>query len=76
PSITPVWTGPESSAAGGRLTLAVVADLIDEARQEILLVSYATMPSIEVRNALIRATARGVAITTLLERTTMRALQA
>lgn len=69
PSITPVWTGPDSSAGGSRLTLAVVADLIDQAEHEVLLVSYATMPSAEVRDALIRAVDRGVAITTLFERT-------
>lgn len=69
PSITPVWTGPESSAGGSRLTLAVVADLIDQAAREILLVSYATMPSTEVRDALVRAAERGVEITSLLERT-------
>jgi cardiolipin synthase len=68
PVITPVWTGPESSAGGSRLTLAVVADLIDQATAEILLVSYATAPSTEVRDALHRATDRGVEITTLLER--------
>lgn len=68
PKVTPVWTGPESSAGGSRLTLAVVADLIDQAETEILLVSYATMPSVEVRDALARAAGRGVEITTLLER--------
>lgn len=69
PSITPVWTGPESSAGGSRLTLAVVADLIDQAESELVLVSYATTPGPEVREALLRAAERGVAITTLLERT-------
>lgn len=68
PRVTPVWTGPESSAGGSRLTLAVVADLIDQAHAEILLVSYATVPSVEVRDALGRAADRGVRITTLLER--------
>jgi phosphatidylserine/phosphatidylglycerophosphate/cardiolipin synthase-like enzyme len=69
PTITPVWTGPDSdAAAGSRLTLAVVAGLIDEARNEILLVSYATAPSVEVRDALVRAAGRGVKITALLER--------
>lgn len=68
PSVTPVWTGPDSSASGSRLTLAVVADLIDQAETTILLVSYATLPSTEVREALVRAAGRGVEITTLLER--------
>ncbi|MBA8792844.1 phosphatidylserine/phosphatidylglycerophosphate/cardiolipin synthase-like enzyme [Friedmanniella endophytica] len=68
PEVTPVWTGPTSSVPGERLTLAVVAGLIDEAESEIVLVSYATLPSVEVRDALRRAVARQVNITTLLER--------
>jgi phosphatidylserine/phosphatidylglycerophosphate/cardiolipin synthase-like enzyme len=69
PTVIPVWTGPESETAQGRLTLAVLADLVDEARREILLVSYATMPSETVRAALSAAADRGVEITLLLERT-------
>jgi phosphatidylserine/phosphatidylglycerophosphate/cardiolipin synthase-like enzyme len=68
PRITAVWTGPESDSESGRLTLAVVADLIDEAQAEILLVSYATLPGENVRRALDAAANRGVAITLLLER--------
>jgi phosphatidylserine/phosphatidylglycerophosphate/cardiolipin synthase-like enzyme len=68
PSVTPVWTGPESERSGGRLTLAVLADLIAEARREILLVSYATLPSAEIRTTLAHAAERGVTITMLLER--------
>lgn len=55
PVVTPVWTGPESRQPGGRLTLAVLADLIGEAMREILLVSYATLPSAEIRTALSEA---------------------
>ncbi len=66
--ITPVWTGPTSSARHGRLTLAVLSDLIAEATREIVLVSYATMPSPDVRAALLNATAGGVALVLLLER--------
>lgn len=69
PEISPVWTGPTSTVHGHRLTLAVVAGLIDDAESEIILVSYATAPSVEVRDALARATERKVSITTLLERT-------
>lgn len=68
PQVTPVWTGPHSHARYGRLTLAVLADLIDEARQEILLVSYATLPSADIRSALTASVGRGVEITLLLER--------
>lgn len=68
PHITPVWTGPESNTGHGRLTLAVVADLIAEAQQEVLLVSYATVPGEGIRHALHDAVDRGVAVTLLLER--------
>lgn len=66
--VTPVWTGPESNAGHGRLTLAVLADLISEAEAALLLASYATIPGPDVREALGAAAARGVAITLLLER--------
>jgi cardiolipin synthase A/B len=46
----------------------VLADLVDDAQQEILLVSYATLPSNDVRSALDAAASRGVEITMLLER--------
>ncbi len=68
PTITPVWTGPDSTAGPTRLTLAVVADLIDAATAELVLVSYATHPSAQVRQALDRAVSRGVEVTLLLER--------
>lgn len=68
PQITPVWTGPSSSDHHGRLTLAVLSDLIDQARQEIFLASYATVPSAQVRRSLLEASHRDVEVTLLLER--------
>ena len=68
PTVVPVWTGPESTAGQGRLTLAVVADLIAEAETELLLASYATYPGPDVRQALHAALDRGVDVTLLLER--------
>lgn len=68
PTLTPVWTGPNSHAGPARLTLAVVADLIAEAHGDVVLASYATIPGPDVRFALGQAADRGVAITLLLER--------
>ncbi len=68
PLVTPVWTGPESEVGHGRLTLAVVADLIDEAERELVIVSYATVPGVDIRQALEAAVTRGVTLTLLLER--------
>ena len=69
-TITPVWTGPTSAVLRDRLTLAVLSDLITEAQHELLLVSYATVPSVAVRTSLTLAETRGVRLTLLLERPT------
>ena len=63
-----VWTGPESGVSSSRLTAAAVIDLINAARSEILLVSYATQTEPSIRAALSAATARSVAVTLLAER--------
>jgi phosphatidylserine/phosphatidylglycerophosphate/cardiolipin synthase-like enzyme len=68
PQVTPVWTGPESDGGHGRLTLAVVADLMAEAEQELVLASYATVPGDGIRQALHEAVERGITVTLLLER--------
>ena len=67
-TIIPVWTGPTSAVLRDRLTLAVLSDLIAEAQNELLLVSYATVPSDAVRTSLTQAETRGVRLTLLLER--------
>lgn len=51
-----------------RLTAAAVIDLINAARTEILLVSYATHSEPSIKAALSAATARNVAVTLLAER--------
>lgn len=63
-----VWTGPPSDVRTSRLTSAVIVDLIGEARTELLLVSFATQAEPSVAGALSAASARGVAITMLVER--------
>ncbi len=63
-----VWTGPHSGVRTGRLTAAVVAELIDSARREILLVSYATYSEPQIAAAMACASSRGVEITLLVER--------
>jgi cardiolipin synthase A/B len=63
-----VWTGPDSGAATGRLTSAVVVDLIDRAVTDVLLVGYAVYTEPNVASALHRAADRSVTITLLIER--------
>ena len=67
-SVSVVWTGPESGVSSSRLTAATVIDLINEARSEILLVSYATQTEPSISAALSAAVALGVAVTLLAER--------
>jgi len=67
-SVDIVWTGPHSGLTIGRLTSAVVVDLIGEADEEVLLVSYASQTEPTVSAALHDATRRAVAVTLLLER--------
>ena len=63
-----VWTGPASAVHTSRLTSAVVNELIDSARSELLLVSYATFPPASLTASLAAAADRGVQVTLLLER--------
>ncbi|WP_187366493.1 DISARM system phospholipase D-like protein DrmC [Trebonia kvetii] len=67
-SVSVVWTGPESGVSLSRLTAAAVIELINAARSEILLVSYATHTEPSISTALSAAVTRGVAVTLLAER--------
>ena len=67
-SVSVVWTGPESGVSSSRLTAAAVIELINAARSQILLVSYATYTEPSISTALSAAVARGVAVTLLAER--------
>ena len=67
-SVSVVWTGPESGVSSSRLTAAAVIDLINTARSEILLVSFATHSEPSIKAALSAATARNVTVTLLAER--------
>ncbi|MFF0502983.1 DISARM system phospholipase D-like protein DrmC [Streptomyces fimicarius] len=63
-----VWTGPHTRITSSRLTAHSITTLIDEARQEIWLVSYAAHTEPRITTALKAAAGRGVEITLLLER--------
>lgn len=63
-----VWTGPESGVDTSRLTAPVVTELIKEAQQELLLVSYVSHDEPRIRDALADAADRGVDITLVVER--------
>ena len=58
-SVSVVWTGPESGVSSSRLTAAAVIELINAARSEILLVSYATHTEPSISTALSAAVGTG-----------------
>lgn len=63
-----VWTGPQSEIDTSRFTSEVIVDLIGEARQTLLLASYAAYPQTRVLDALTEAVERAVDVTVLYER--------
>jgi phosphatidylserine/phosphatidylglycerophosphate/cardiolipin synthase-like enzyme len=66
-SVELVWTGPETGAVPFRRTEQALLEVIDSASQRVLVVSYAVYHIPRIRDALIRAAGRGVAITVIVE---------
>jgi phosphatidylserine/phosphatidylglycerophosphate/cardiolipin synthase-like enzyme len=64
---TLVVTGPESTGTPVRLTSQVVVDLIDRAKERILIVSFAAYRIAAVIEALDKAVNRGVVVDLILE---------
>ena len=64
----PVWTGPGATGEQ-RLTAAVIHELLAEARERILLVSYATYTLPEVAHDLRAAAERGCRVDVVFETT-------
>lgn len=62
-----VWTGPDSETVPFRQTEQVILQILDSATNRITLVSYAVYAIPRIREALVRAAARGVQITVILE---------
>lgn len=63
-----VWTGPDVPGSVSRLTSAVVANLVDQASSDVLLISYAMYAEPALTAALARALERGVFVQVLYER--------
>lgn len=66
-SVELVWTGPDVAAVPMRRTEQVVLEVIASAQERLLIVSYAVYHIPHIRDALIEAADRGVAITLTLE---------
>lgn len=62
-----VWTGPETGTHPFRRTEQAVLQVLDSARERITLVSFAVYKIGNVRDALVRAAARGVRLTVVVE---------
>lgn len=62
-----VWTGPSVHDVPVRATVAVLTDLVGEARQELILTTYSAKPYPPLRDALAAAVARGVTVWVVVE---------
>ncbi|MCK9902172.1 DISARM system phospholipase D-like protein DrmC [Frankia sp. Cpl3] len=62
-----VWSGPGSSSVPVRATARVLVDLVAEATTELMLATYAARPYPPLLAALGAATARGVAVSVVVE---------
>ncbi len=62
-----VWTGPDSRVIPVRQTSQVLIDLIADAKQRLLVVSYAVFRIPKIRDALVCAAGRGVRIRIVLD---------
>ncbi len=66
-SVETVWSGPGSHYVPVRATAAVLADVVREARHELLLMTYSARPHQELNDALGAAVRRGVAVAIVVE---------
>lgn len=62
-----VWTGPDVGIVPLRRTEQVILQVIDSASERLTVVSYAVYNIPHIRDALLRAAARGVAIKVIVE---------
>ena len=62
-----VWTGPQTQVAGLRTTRAVLASMVKNATESLVLVSFTTHDVSELVSNLASAIARGVKVTLILE---------
>lgn len=62
-----VWTGPDANCIPLRRTEQVLLQVIESARQRLLVVSYAVHNIPDICEALVKATERGVSTTIIVE---------
>lgn len=62
-----VWSGPSSHAVPVRSTAQALVELVGEATEELLLMTYSARPHLPVLDALSAARARGVRVSVIVE---------
>jgi phosphatidylserine/phosphatidylglycerophosphate/cardiolipin synthase-like enzyme len=65
--IESVWSGPGTHSVPVRATAQVLVEIVGEAKHELLLMTYSAKPYEPLMAALTAATARGVAVTVVVE---------
>lgn len=66
-SVELVWTGPDTRVVPLRQTEQVILQVVESARDRLTLVSYVVYKIPRVRDAVIRAAARGVSVRVVIE---------
>jgi phosphatidylserine/phosphatidylglycerophosphate/cardiolipin synthase-like enzyme len=66
-TVETVWSGPGSHHVPVRATAAVLADVVREARRELLLMTYSARPYQPLTSALQAAVGRGVSVNIVVE---------
>jgi phosphatidylserine/phosphatidylglycerophosphate/cardiolipin synthase-like enzyme len=66
-TVETVWSGPSSHAVPVRATAQALIEVIAEAKQELLIMTYSARPHDDIRAALAGAVSRGVAVTIVVE---------
>jgi phosphatidylserine/phosphatidylglycerophosphate/cardiolipin synthase-like enzyme len=66
-SVETVWSGPGSRHVPVRATAAVLADVVREAKRELLLMTYSARPCQPLTAALQTAVGRGVQVSVVVE---------
>lgn len=65
--VEPVWTGPDTQGCGFRHTEQAILEVLNSARKRLTVVSFAVYRIPRIREALVAAAHRGVAIRLIVE---------
>ncbi len=66
-SIEVVWTGPETANVSVRRSAAVLLEIVEQAKREVILLSYAAFKIPDLLSGLRRSCERGVSVHLVLE---------